>query len=154
MARVLGVGVRDGRLHARCTVASAGLGGVFHVEADGIDATGPMLVPNTGGWQTWQTISHAGIPLTAGPHVLQVVIDSNGSSGFFGNLNYLRFTTPGINTPPSVQLTSPATGANYVAPASIALSASASDVDGTVAQVAFYAGSTLLGSNTVSPFTF
>ena len=124
------------------------------MEVDGIDATGPMVVPNTGGWQTWQTISRPGIPLTAGPHLLRVVIDSNGPTGYLGNLNYLRWTTPGINAPPSVQLTSPANGANYSAPASVALSATASDIDGSVTQVAFYTGSMLLGIDTTSPFTF
>ena len=124
------------------------------MEVDGIDATGPMVVPNTGGWQTWQTISRGGIPLTAGPHLLRIVIDSKGATGYLGNLNYLRWTTPGINAPPSVQLTSPANGANYSAPASVALSATASDVDGSVTQVAFYDGSALLGIDTTSPFTF
>jgi predicted Rdx family selenoprotein len=149
--QVLATRTAEYTLDAR--VASVGAGGAFHVEIDGTDATGRMQVPNTGGWQTWQTISHAGIPLTAGPHILRVVIDSNGLTGFFGNLNYLRFTTPGINTAPSVQLTSPANGANYTAPASVALGATASDVDGTVAQVAFYAGATLLGIDATSPFT-
>jgi subtilisin family serine protease len=135
-------------------VASVGPGGTLHVEVDGTDATGPMAVPNTGSWQTWQTISQPGIQLTAGQHVLRVVIDSNGSSGYFGNLNYFRFTTPGINSPPSVQLTSPASGTIYSAPASVSLSATASDVDGTVTQVAFYAGSTLLGADTMPPYTF
>jgi subtilisin family serine protease len=135
-------------------VASDGQGGALHVEVDGTDATGRMVAPNTGGWQTWQTISHAGIHLTAGPHVLRVVIDSNGTTGYFANLNYLRLTTPGIDAPPSVRLTSPANGANYLAPAAVALSATASDVDGSVTQVAFYAGSTLLGIDTASPFTF
>ena len=150
--QVLATRTAEYTLDAR--VASVGPGGALHVEVDGTDATGPMPVPTTGGWQSWQTISHAGIPLTAGPHVLRVVIDSNGASGYFGNLNYLRFTTPGINAPPSVQLTAPANGANYVAPASVALGATASDVDGSVIQVAFYAGSTLLGVDTTSPFTF
>ena len=75
--RVLATATADYTLDAR--VASAGPGGTFHVEVDGIDATGPMVVPNTGGWQTWQTISRAGIPLTAGPHMLRVVIDSQGT---------------------------------------------------------------------------
>jgi len=135
-------------------VASAGQGGAMHVEVDGTDVTGRMVAPNTGGWESWQTISHAGIPLTAGPHVLRVVIDSNGTTGYFANLNYLRVTTPGIDAPPSVRLTSPASGMNYVAPAAVALSAAASDVDGSVTQVAFYAGSTLVGIDTASPFTF
>jgi hypothetical protein len=82
-------------------VASAGQGGTFHVEVDGTDATGPMVVPNTGGWQSWQTISRAAIPLTAGPHVLRVVVDTNGSSGWWGNLNSLRWTVAGAAPPSS-----------------------------------------------------
>ena len=148
---VSAIATADYALDAR--VASFGVGGAFHVEVDGIDVTGPMVVPNTGGWQTWQTISHAGIALTAGPHLVRVVIDTKGQSGWFGNLNYLRWTAPGINAPPSVQLTSPANGANYMAPAAIPLSATASDPDGSISRVAFYAGSVLLGTDTASPFT-
>ena len=72
-------------------VASAGQGGAFHLEVDGADVTGPMVVPSTGGWQNWITISRAGIPLTAGAHVLRVVIDTKGSTAWWGNLNYLRW---------------------------------------------------------------
>ena len=71
----------DYTLDAR--VASAGQGGVFHVEVDGIDATGPMVVPNTGGWQTLADDQPPGIPLTAGPHLLRVVIDSKGPTGYW-----------------------------------------------------------------------
>ena len=53
-----------------------------------------------------------------------------------------------------MQLTSPANGASYFAPASVPLAATASDVDGSVAQVAFYNGSTLIGIDTTSPYTF
>ena len=134
-------------------VASAGQGGVFHVEVDGVDVTGPLTVPNTGGWQTWQTISRPGIQLTAGTHLLRLVVDSISSTGFFGNLNYLRWTTPGINSAPQVSLTSPANGSTFTAPASINLAATASDVDGSVTQVAFYRGSTLVGSDTTSPYS-
>jgi subtilisin family serine protease len=140
------------RLDAR--VASMGTGGAFHVEVDGIDITGRLSVPNTGGWQTWQTISVPGIQLTAGPHIVLVVVDNNGSTGWLGNLNYLRWTSPGINAPPSVQLTGPANGSTYTAPATVALSASASDPDGTVTQVAFYRDTTLIGTDSTSPYTF
>jgi subtilisin family serine protease len=150
--RVLATATAEYRLDAR--VAAAGQGGKFHVEVDGTDVTGLMVVPNTGGWQSWQTISRTGIPLTAGPHLLLVVMDSNGASGYVGNLNYLRFTTPGINAPPSVQLTSPANGAKFGAPASVVLSANASDLDGSVTQVGFYAGPTLLAIDKTPPFTF
>ena len=85
--------------------------------------------------------------------MLRVVLDTKGPTGWVGNLNYFRWTTPGINTFPSVQVTSPADGANFTAPATIGLGATASDLDGSVTQVAFYAGSSLVGTDTTSPFT-
>jgi len=71
-------------------VASAGAGGTFHVEVNGVDKTGPFVIPDTGGWQVWATLSKAGISLTAGPQVLRVVMDANGPSGSIGNLNWLK----------------------------------------------------------------
>ncbi len=59
-----------------------------------------------------------------------------------------------LNTPPAVSLTTPVSGASFTAPATIALSATASDADGSIARVAFYSGSTLLGTATASPYTF
>ena len=60
-----------------------------------ISLIGPLTVPNTGDWQRWVTISRAGIPLTAGPHVLRVALDTNGGTGWWGNLNYMRWTVSG-----------------------------------------------------------
>jgi hypothetical protein len=56
------------------------------------------------------------------------------------------------NQPPSVSLTSPASGSVFTAPASISLSATAGDTDGAVSRVDFYAGSTLIGSDMSSPY--
>ena len=47
----------------------------------------------------------------------------------------------------------PASGAVFSIPASITLSASASDADGTVTRVDYYQGSTLIGSATTAPYT-
>jgi PKD repeat protein len=58
------------------------------------------------------------------------------------------------NSPPSVSLTAPTDGSSYYAPASIALTAAATDADGGIAQVDFYNSTTLLGTATASPFTF
>lgn len=63
-------------------------------------------------------------------------------------------TTPPSNTAPGVSLTAPAGGATYTAPASVALTATASDPDGTVARVEFYSGTTLLGTDTTAPYSF
>ncbi|MBI3416778.1 MAG: tandem-95 repeat protein, partial [Verrucomicrobia bacterium] len=59
------------------------------------------------------------------------------------------------NQPPSVNIASPADGAVFVAPAtSITLSANASDSDGTVSKVDFFQSSTLLGTDSTSPYAF
>ena len=57
------------------------------------------------------------------------------------------------NSAPSVSLTSPAGGATFTAPANITLSANASDSDGSVARVDFYAGTQLVGTDYASPYT-
>jgi Bacterial Ig domain len=61
--------------------------------------------------------------------------------------------SPG-NQPPSVSLTSPASGASFAAPATFTLNATASDPDGGVAVVDFYSGSVHLGSDYSSPYSF
>lgn len=58
------------------------------------------------------------------------------------------------NQPPGCQLTAPTNGASYGAPANIALTANASDGDGSVARVEFYSGSTKLGEDISAPYTF
>ncbi|MES3000187.1 MAG: Ig-like domain-containing protein, partial [Pseudomonadota bacterium] len=60
---------------------------------------------------------------------------------------------PVANTPPTVSITSPASGATFTAPASIALTAVAADANGTVTQVAYYRGTTLIGTATSAPYS-
>jgi hypothetical protein len=54
---------------------------------------------------------------------------------------------------PTVQLTSPANGTTATAPATLTVSANAADSDGTITDVAFYAGTTLIGRDTTSPYS-
>ncbi|HXG68502.1 MAG TPA: Ig-like domain-containing protein [Blastocatellia bacterium] len=55
--------------------------------------------------------------------------------------------------PPIVSITSPVNGAIFTAPASITVNATASDADGSISRVDFYAGSTLIGTDSSSPFS-
>jgi hypothetical protein len=71
-------------------VASAGSGGAFHIEVNGVDVTGAMNVPNTGGWQSWTTLRRNAVTLAAGTQVWRLVMDGNGATGAVGNFNYLR----------------------------------------------------------------
>jgi hypothetical protein len=64
----------------------------------------------------------------------------------------LSGSTPS-NQPPSVSLTSPASGAVFTAPATVPLTATASDADGSIARVDFYSGTTLIDSDTSSPYS-
>ncbi|HWK09569.1 MAG TPA: phospholipase D-like domain-containing protein [Vicinamibacterales bacterium] len=71
-------------------VANVGSGARFHVEIDGVDRTGLINVPDTGGWQTWTSLAAANISLTAGSHVIRVYFDAVGSGGGAGNYNWFR----------------------------------------------------------------
>jgi hypothetical protein len=62
--------------------------------------------------------------------------------------------TGSANQPPTVSLTTPATGATYTAPASVAMTASASDPENSLARVEFYSGTTLLASDTTAPYAY
>src|SRR5688572_17418558 len=57
-----------------------------------------------------------------------------------------------VNSAPNVSLAT--NGAVFTAPASVTLSASAADSDGTVSQVEFFQGSTLLATVLSAPYTF
>jgi hypothetical protein len=59
-----------------------------------------------------------------------------------------------VNQRPTVQITSPANGSSVTEGATVTITATASDLDGTVARVDFYNGTTLVGSDTTSPYSF
>lgn len=63
-------------------------------------------------------------------------------------------TAPPANVLPTVSMTGPADGSSYPAPASITLSANASDSDGSIAAVEFYNGASLIGSTPTAPYAF
>jgi plastocyanin len=66
--------------------------------------------------------------------------------GFTGSV-----TVQAANVPPSVAITAPTNGAVFAAPWTGAIKATASDSDGTVSKVDFFAGTTRLGTVTSPP---
>jgi acid phosphatase len=78
----------DGTYTAQFRVASLGGGGVFHVEIGGA-VVGPLEIPDTGGWDTWQTISTT-VTLAAGEQTVRLVMDSVGDCAA-GNFDWMRF---------------------------------------------------------------
>jgi hypothetical protein len=94
------VNVASGGVYAiEFRVASAGPGGTFHLEVNGIDRTGPISIPDTGGWQSWTTVQRSGVALGSGSQLWRLVVDSTGSSGAVGNVNYIRVSSGGTVVP-------------------------------------------------------
>jgi len=46
-----------------------------------VDVTGPMVIPATGGWNVFQTITKTGVTLPGGRKVLRLVVDQVSGSG-------------------------------------------------------------------------
>jgi hypothetical protein len=96
--------LKAGTYDIEVRVASPGTGGTFHIEVNGVDKTGPVKVPFTGGWQTWTTVRRSGVALAAGQQVWRVVMDANGATGSVGNINWIRVAVPvvaAIEEPPT-----------------------------------------------------
>jgi hypothetical protein len=62
-------------------------GGTFHVEVDGVNVTGPLTLPNTGGWNPTATVTKTGVSLTAGRRVMRLVIDGSPGSNDAGTFD-------------------------------------------------------------------
>ncbi|MFN3405197.1 MAG: carbohydrate-binding protein [Cytophagaceae bacterium] len=68
-------------------VATMNSGRSFQLEIDRINVSGTISVPNTGGWQNWQTVTIRNISLTQGIRVVRLAMNS----GDF-NINYFSFS--------------------------------------------------------------
>ena len=89
------VDVREaGTYRVDMMVASDKAGGRFHIEFDGVDRTGPISIPDTGGWQRLAPLATNGVRLETGRYVMKVVMDSDGASGSVGDIDFFRFVKP------------------------------------------------------------
>jgi hypothetical protein len=57
------------------------------------------------------------------------------------------------NASPTVSLTAPTEGQNFIGPTNITITATAADSDGTISRVEFYAGEVKLGEDTSAPYS-
>ncbi|SFH06728.1 protein of unknown function [Pontibacter chinhatensis] len=95
---------------------------------------------------SWENVPAGSYQLTAR------AIDNAGATGTSAAVN-ITVSSP-ANTSPTVAITSPANNTTFTAPATITIAASASDTDGSVAKVEFFQGTTKLGEDTSSPYSF
>jgi len=128
---------------------------------------GPTLVVNNDGLHGTQEASGS-IGLKAGKHAFRTVFFEQGggqvlSVSYAGptltkqvipSSVYYRVSSTVPNVAPSVSLTAPANNTSYTAPASIILSANASDADGAVSKVDFYNGNSLIFTDATAPYSF
>ncbi len=77
-----------------------------------------------------------------------------GSSDITWYLELLGEGAGPVNSPPSVGIATPTNGASFFAPASIVVSSTASDSDGTVTNVDFLVDGVRLNQRTAAPYNF
>lgn len=105
------------------------------------------------GTDTTSPYSFAWTNVAAGSYSLTAVATDNAGATKTSTAVAITVNNPG-NVAPTASITSPTAGATFSAPASITINANAADTDGTVSSVAFYQGTTLLGTDTTSPYSF
>jgi RHS repeat-associated protein len=93
----------------------------------------------------WAGVGGGNYNLTA------VATDSDGGQ----TISAVVAVTSRVNSPPNVGIASPASGTVSTAPGSFTLTANASDIDGTVSSVQYFAnGSAISGGLTAAPYSF
>jgi Bacterial Ig domain/Glucodextranase, domain B len=90
------------------------------------------------------------VPLVVGQNSFTLTAADPPGNATTMSLSY-PFSPP--NVPPLVSITSPANGANFTAPATIAVTASASDPDGSVTRVDFFNNGAPAGTDSTTPYT-
>lgn len=125
---------------------------------DPVLSGGTVNVPNTAGVTT--------VPLTTvtlassvanGSEIRFRWIDDNAdqtSPDHIVGLDNVSIQLPVVNALPTATLTAPAAGATFDAPATVNLTADATDTDGTISKVEFFRGAVKLGEDVASPYEF
>jgi hypothetical protein len=115
---------------------------------------GAALYPvGTSTWTAAAASTNHYTRITAGTGCVMTVEAVGTDGAVFDQASIDRCAATPVNQPPAVSLTAPANGMQYAAPATVTLTASASD-DKAVTRVEFYSGTTLLNTDTASPYSF
>ncbi len=77
----------------------------------------------------------------------------NGNNGTLQGASYSTDVPPTTNSEPTVSVTDPQNNTAFSAGANLVIDATAADSDGSVTRVDFYQGTTVIGSDTSSPYT-
>ncbi|GEP40958.1 hypothetical protein BGE01nite_02490 [Brevifollis gellanilyticus] len=103
------------------------------------------------GEDTSTPYSHTWSNATVGTHNIVAVAVDNDKAVTMSNI--AKITVVVGDEPPVIAITAPTNGTALPAPASITLTATATDAEGPVDKVEFFSGGTLLGVDTQAPFS-
>jgi hypothetical protein len=129
------------------TAAESTAGGLFRVEIGGRDVTGTQTAPGTGGWQQYTWVTLPNVHVDEGTQVMRFVALSNGF-----NVNYLTFVREIDTQYPTASISSPKDGDEFETGAPITIRAEASDTDGTIRNVEFFANGGMIGEDATDPY--
>ncbi len=135
----------------------AGVNGVTHPswQAYAYDSAGNVAsIASEGFTSSYSDVASQTYTLS-GQGIVRVRFDSinRGAANFNAVvIDDLVLTRPSGNIPPAISIVSPVSRESFYAPANIDLKAVASDPDGDVTQVAFYANGSLIGTVTNEPY--
>ncbi len=102
----------------------------------------------------WQQLGTAALPMAKALNVGLVAssaLDGQTAQAVFDHVTVRSLTSP---APPTVTITSPAHGAAFTTPVTVAIDARASDPDGGIARVELFSGTKKLAIDTLAPFAF
>ncbi len=104
---------------------------------------------------TWTKIGSDSVFMDGTVYVGIAVSSHDTGEATVAVVDSLRVTEkdPPANRPPLVTVTSPLSGQTFNSPATVAITATASDADGQIANVEFYANSTLLTRDSTAPYS-
>lgn len=86
------VEVAEGGTYAiEIPVASKGQGGIFQIEMNGKDVSGPITIPDTGSWQKLVVLKHEGVILSKGVYKMKINMTTGGPAGGIGDIDYFKF---------------------------------------------------------------
>ena len=102
---------------------------------------------------SWTKVGSDTIPMADTVYVGLAVTSHNTSAVTTAVINNVKITgSTSSNAPPAVSVTSPTAGARYTLPVTVTINASATDPEGKMVSVDFYAGTTLIRRDTSAPY--
>ena len=105
------------------------------------------------GEDTSSPYSYSWSGVAAGNYNLTAVATDNDNASTTSSAVSITVQSAG-NNPPSGSVTAPSDGATFTQGSNIAISASASDADGSVSKVEFFQNGNYLGEDTSSPYSY